>query len=47
MKRIQDKLQRIGTCNVCKISLPCFDDKRQALDDGVYTLAYSHKGIDR
>ena len=27
MKGIQSKLQRIGTCDVCKISLPCFDDK--------------------
>ena len=28
MKRIQSKLHRIGTCDVCKISLSCFDDKR-------------------
>ena len=27
MKRIQSKLHRIGTYNVCKISLSCFDDK--------------------
>ena len=25
MKRIQSKLHRIGTYNVCKISLSCFD----------------------
>ena len=43
--RIQSKLHRIGTYNVCKILLSCFDDKRYVLDDGVNTLAYFHKGI--
>ena len=28
MKRIQSRLHRIGTYNVCKISLPRFDEKR-------------------
>ena len=41
MKRIQSKLQRIGTCDVCKILLSCFDDKRYILD----SLAYFHKDI--
>ena len=27
LKRIQSKLHRIGTYDVCKISLSCFDDK--------------------
>ena len=27
MKRIQSKLHRIGTFDICKISLSCFDDK--------------------
>ena len=45
MKRIQSKLHRIGTYDVCKISLSCFDDKRYVLDDGVNTLAYFHKDI--
>ena len=45
MKRIQSKLHRIGTYDVCKISLSCFDDKRYILDDGVNTLAYFHKDI--
>ena len=26
MKRIQSNLHRIGTYDVCKISLSCFDD---------------------
>ena len=40
MKRIQSKLHRIGICDVCKISLSCFVDKRYVLDNGVNTLAY-------
>ena len=28
MKRIQSKLHRIGSYDVCEISLSCFDDKR-------------------
>ena len=45
MKRIQSKLHRIGTYNVCKISLSFFDDKRYVLNDGVNTSAYFHKDI--
>ena len=45
MKIIQSKLHKIGTCNVCKISLYCFDYKRYILDDGVNSLAYFHKDI--
>ena len=45
MKRNQSKLHRIGSYDVCKISLSCFDDKRYVLDDGVNSLAYFHKDI--
>ena len=44
MKRIQSKLHRIGTDNVCKTSLSCFDDK-YILDDGINSLAYFHKDL--
>ena len=37
MKRIQSKLHGLGTYDVYKISLSCFDDKRYVLDDGVNT----------
>ena len=37
MKRIQVKKHKIGTYEINKISLSCFDDKRQVLDDGIYT----------
>ena len=43
MKRIQAKKHKIGTYEIDKISLSCFDDKRFVLDDGVNTLAYFHK----
>ena len=43
MKRIQSKLHKIGTYDVCKIS--CFDDKRYILDDGINSLAYFHKDV--
>ena len=43
MKRMQSRLHKIGTYDVCKISLSCFDDKRDVLGDGVNTLAHFHK----
>ena len=43
MKRIQSKKHKSGTYEIDKISLSCFDDKRNVLDDGVCTLAYFHK----
>ena len=45
IKRIQSKLQRIQTYDVCKIYLSFFDDKRYILDDGINSLAYVHKDI--
>ena len=33
IKRIQGKLHKIGTYDVCKISLSSFDDKRYVLKD--------------
>ena len=45
MKRIQSKLYRIGTYELCKISLSCFNDKRYILNDGINSLAYFHKDV--
>ena len=45
IKRIQSKLHIIGTYNVCKTCLSCFDDKIYILDDGINSLAYFHKYI--
>ena len=47
MKRIQAKKHKIGTYEIHKISLSCFDDKRFVLDDGVHTLAYFHKDCNK
>ena len=43
MKRIQSKKHKLGTYEIDKISLSCFDDKRYALDDEIYTLSYFQK----
>ena len=45
MNRIQSKLHELDTYSVFKISLPCVDDKRYVLGDGVNTLAYFYKDI--
>ena len=42
MKIIQAKKHKVGTYDIDKISLSCFDDKRFVLDDKVYTLCYFH-----
>ena len=41
--KLRDK---IGTYEIGKISLSCFDDKKQVLHDGIHTLAYFHKDCD-
>ena len=45
MKRIQSKKHKIGTYEIKKILLSCFDDKKFVLDDGIHTLAYFHKDL--
>ena len=45
MRRIQAKKHKIGTYEIDKISLSCFDDKRFVLDDGIHKLAYFHKDL--
>ena len=37
------KKHKLGTYEIDKISLSCFDDKRYVLDDGIRKLAYFHK----
>ena len=36
-------MHKLGTDEIDKISLSCFDDKRYVLDDRIRTLAYFHK----
>ena len=45
MKRIQSEKHKIGTYEIKKISLSCFDDKRFVLDNGIHILAYFHKDL--
>ena len=45
MKRIQSKLHRMGTYDVCKVSLSCFEDKKYILDDDINGLAYFLKDV--
>ena len=45
MKTIQSKLHRIGTYDVCKISLSRLDDNCYIPDDGINGLAYFHWDI--
>ena len=43
MKRIQSKKHKLGTYEIYKISLSCFDDKKYVCRYGIYTLIYFHK----
>ena len=43
MKRIQSKKHKLGTYEIHKVFLSCFDDKRYVSDDGIHTLIYFHK----
>ena len=47
IKRIQAKNHKLGTYEIDKISLSCFDGKRYVLDDGVNTLANFHKDCNK
>ena len=42
MKRIQSKKHKLGTYEIDKISLSCFDNKRYVLDDWIRST-YFHK----
>ena len=44
MKRIQSKLHKIETYDVCKMYLFCFDDKRDILDHGINSLERGTEG---
>ena len=46
-KKTGSKKHKIYTQESNKISLPCFDDKRYILHNGINTLAYGHRNIAR
>ena len=43
MKKIQSKKHKVGSYEIDKISLSCFDNKIYVLDDGIHTLSHFHK----
>ena len=45
MRRIKAKRRKVETYEIDKISLPCFEDKRFVLKDGIYTPAYFQKDL--
>ena len=47
MTRIQSKKHKIEKYKINKNSLSCFDDKKFVLDDGIHTLAYFHKALQK
>ena len=47
MKKIQSEKHKLGTYEINKIPLSCFEDKIYVLDDGIRTLAYFHKVVNR
>ena len=47
MNTIRSDHHQISSLQINKVSLSCYDDKRYILDDGISSLAYGHKKIDR
>ncbi|CAH3184930.1 unnamed protein product [Porites evermanni] len=45
MHTIRSECHQIGSYQLNKISLSCFDDKRYILEDGITSYAYGHKNI--
>ena len=43
MKRTQSTKHKLGTYEIKKVSLSCFDNKIYVLDDEIRTLAYFHE----
>ena len=41
----KSKLDKIGTYDIYKISMSCFDDERYILDDDISSLVYSQKDV--
>ena len=45
MKTIRSQKHQLGSFEINKVSLSCFDDKRYILDDGINSYAYGHHGV--
>ena len=47
MKTIRSNNHQLGSYEINKISLSCFDDKRFILSDGISTLAYGYQNWEK
>ena len=45
MRRIRSRKHKLATYEIDNISLSCFYDKRDVVDDRIHTLAYYHKEL--
>ena len=45
MRRIQRKKHKLGTYEIDKILLSCFDEKRFVLNGSIHTRAYFHRNL--
>ena len=45
MKTIRSQNHELGSYEINKVSLSCFDDKRYILEDGITSYAYGHYKI--
>ena len=45
MRRIQRKNHKLGTYEINKILLSCFDEKRFVLNGSIHTRAYFHRNL--
>ena len=45
MKTIRSQNHELGSYEINKVSLSCFDDKRYILEDGINSYAYGHYNI--
>ena len=45
MKTIRSQNHQLGSYEINKVSLSCFDDKRYILEDGITSYAYGHYNI--
>ena len=46
MKTIRSQNHQLGSYEINKVSLGCFDDKRYILDNGINSHAYGHYKIE-
>ena len=45
MKTIRSQNHQLGSYEINKVSLSCYDDKRYILEDGIHTYAHGHFSI--